>query len=69
MASLVKKTRLYAERDEGKRKEFLAEISNINPANIVYLDESGIDKFLTREYARAPRGDQVISNVSQKKFF
>lgn len=33
----------------------------------MYLDESGIENTLYREYARAPRGEQVISNVSGKK--
>jgi isftu1 transposase len=32
------------------------------------LDESGIDKFLCRQYARAPRGVQVISEVKGKKY-
>jgi transposase len=34
----------------------------------VYLDESGIDKFLSRDYARAPRGMQVISDIKGKKY-
>ena len=66
--SLVKKTTLYAERDEKKRKEFIAEIEKVDPAALVYLDESGIDKFLSRDYARAPRGQQVISDIKGKKY-
>ena len=34
---------------------------------IVYLDESGIDSSLQRDYARAERGKQVISDVCGKK--
>lgn len=34
----------------------------------MWLDESGIDEFLQRDYARAPRGKQVISDVSGKKY-
>jgi isftu1 transposase len=36
--------------------------------DLVYLDESGIDKFLSRDYARSPRGKQVISEVKGKKY-
>jgi transposase len=46
----------------------LAEISKIDPANLVWLDESGIEEFLHRDYARAPRGKQVISEVCGKKY-
>lgn len=35
---------------------------------MVYLDESGINKFLSRDYARAPRGMQVISEVKGNKY-
>lgn len=35
---------------------------------MVWLDESGIDEFLQRNYARAPRGKQVISEVYGKKY-
>ncbi len=64
----VKKTSLYAERDEKRRKEFIAEIEKIDPADLVYLDESGIDKFLSRDYARSPRGKQVIFDIKGKKY-
>jgi len=46
----------------------LAEISSINPADLVYLDESGINEYLQRDYARAPRGCQVISETYGRKF-
>jgi transposase len=68
LVSLVKKTTLYAERDEKKRKEFLAAISQYDAADLVYLDESGIDKFLSRDYARSPRGEQVICDVKGRKY-
>ena len=35
---------------------------------MVYLDESGIDKFLSRDYARSPRGMQVICETKGKKY-
>ena len=55
------------ERDEEKRQKFLAEIAQIDPGDLVYLDESGIDPRTHREYARAPRGEQVISEVYGKR--
>lgn len=44
------------------------EIEQVDPANLVWLDESGIDEFLERDYARAPRGKQIISEVCGKKY-
>jgi transposase len=35
---------------------------------LVFLDESGIDEFLQRDYARAPRGIKVISEVYGRKY-
>ena len=35
---------------------------------MVYVDESGIDTYLYREYARAPRGKKIIEKVSGRKF-
>jgi isftu1 transposase len=46
---------------------FLAEIDQINPADLVYMDESGIDASLQRNYARAKRETQIISDVCGKK--
>jgi len=46
---------LYKERDESKE-------------NLVYVDESGIDTYLYREYARAPRGKKIREEVSGRKF-
>ena len=34
----------------------------------MWLDESGIDEFLQRDYARSPRGKQVISEVCGRKY-
>ncbi|KTD57001.1 hypothetical protein Lsan_2623 [Legionella santicrucis] len=44
-----KKTRLYAERDEQKRKNYLAQLAHHLPEKLVYIDESGIDTFITRD--------------------
>lgn len=36
--------------------------------SLIYVDETGIDCFLYREYARAPRGIPIVEKVSGKKF-
>ena len=43
-------------------------ISQIPPEKIVYVDETGIDKYVYREYGRALRGTPVYGKVSGKKF-
>jgi transposase len=35
---------------------------------LVYLDETGIDEYLQRNYARATRGKQVISDIYGRKY-
>ncbi len=35
---------------------------------IVYVDESGIDECLHREYGYAPHGEKVIESIPGKKF-
>ena len=35
---------------------------------LVYVDKTGIDQCLYREYARAPRGEKVVAKISGRKF-
>ena len=35
---------------------------------IVYIDETRIDRYLYRPYARAPRGDKVYEKISGRRF-
>lgn len=63
-----KKTPFYKERDEEKRKQFVAELEKIPEKNRVYIDESGVDKYLQRERARAPRGTQIYGAISGKRY-
>jgi len=37
-------------------------------SRLVYVDETGIDQCLYREYARAPRGEKVEAKISGRKF-
>lgn len=43
LITLQKKTFHYSETKEEKRKKFLEELKTIDPADIVYSDETGID--------------------------
>ena len=45
----------------------MAAIATVDPGKIVYIDESGVEDTLYREYARAPRGTQIISDIKGKK--
>ena len=56
------------ERCEEKRAAFHSLISCIPQERIYYIDECGIDTYIYREYAYAPRGVKVIGNISGKKF-
>lgn len=64
-----KNTIQYAERDEERRAEFIAEIERLpNDSELYYVDESGFDEYYSREYGYAPRGEKVIGTVSGRHF-
>ena len=35
---------------------------------VVYIDETGIDRYLYRPYARTPRGEKVYEKISERRF-
>jgi len=43
-------------------------LKTVPPENLVYVDETGIDRYLYREYARAPRGQKILARISGRKF-
>ena len=49
-------------------KEYQETIAGIPKESIAYIDETGIDTFIHREYCRAKRGKKVIGRVSGKKY-
>ncbi len=63
-----KKSLCYKERDELKRANFSIEIKKHEPSKLVYIDESGIDKFISREYAWGLRGEKIIGEISGKSY-
>lgn len=62
-----KKTTLYKERDEDKRREFKKHLEKIDPKSLVYIDEAGMDNRLFREYGRALRGKKIYGEIPGKK--
>lgn len=62
-----KKTLLYVERDEVARAQFQDELADLDPKDLVYLDESGVEEARHRPYARAPRGAQVLGDMAGGK--
>lgn len=46
----------------------MARLKTTPSETLVYVDETGIDRWLYREYARAVRGKKVIEKVSGRKF-
>ena len=61
-----KKNTLYAERNEEKRNTFWQELEWVNPADLVYVDECGLDESISHPPQRhignmpaAPIGQQV----------
>lgn len=59
---------MYREKDEDKRREFLKELENINLEDRIYLDESGINQYIFRDFGRATRGEKVIGEISGQRF-
>jgi len=59
----IKKTLLYKERDEKLRQEFQERIQFIAKDHLVFIDESGIDSFVSRHFGRAPRGEKIQGEI------
>ena len=49
-------------------QEYLAKITNISGSKIVYVDETGLDKYFIRPYGRALRSEKVYGEVRGRKF-
>ena len=68
MESHEKKTLCYCEQKEEQVKEYLNKIADIPKECIAYVDETGIDSYLYREYGYAPRGETVCGKILGRKF-
>lgn len=63
-----KKATSYKEQCPKKVEKYLEEIRDIPKEDIIYLDETGIDEYIYREYARAPKGEKVYAKISGRKY-
>lgn len=64
-----KKTQRYQEQDSIKVAEYLDLISTIPKEALVYLDETGIDRYYHREYCYAQKGQPIIGQISGKRYY
>ncbi len=58
-----KKSLIAAERDEAARAAWRVEVSTLNPADLVFVDETSTHTSMTRRRARAPRGERAVGRV------
>jgi len=58
-----KKSLIATERDEAARAAWRAEVAALDPAQLVFLDETATHLAMTPRYARAPRGERVRGAV------
>jgi hypothetical protein len=65
---IEKKTFTYTEKSEEARIEYLEKLAKIPEETRAYIDESGINKPLLREYGRAARGKLVEDAKRGGKF-
>ena len=45
------------------RRAWRAELAGIDPARLIFIDETGIDTRMTRAYARAAKGERAVGKV------
>ena len=60
MATLLKKTFMYEERDEALRAEYLDILEDISVRRLVYIDESGVEHNIIKERCWCKKGEEVI---------
>jgi transposase len=58
-----KKSLIAAARDEAARAAWRVEASTLNPAALVFVDETSTHTSMTRRRARAPRGERAVGRV------
>lgn len=63
-----KKTKRYREQDPIKRELYKRQIINIDKEKIAYIDETGIDTYLYREYGRSQKGELIYGEISGRKY-
>ena len=62
-----KRTVSAEERDEFARAQFRAQMADVDPARLVFLDETGTTTAMARRRARAPRGQRAHGRVPRNR--
>lgn len=62
-----KKCRVAAERDALKRDEFLRQIAEIDPKELVFLDEMGVSLALSILYGWGKKGEELVEKIPAKR--
>ena len=50
------------------RENYLKQLAEIDNETVVYVDETGIDRYFTREFGRAPRGSKIADTKRGRRF-
>ena len=51
---------------QAKRRSFRRRVRRVEPGRLRFVDESGVNKAMTRAYAWAPRGQRAVGKASAK---
>jgi transposase len=62
-----KKAVRAAERDEAARAAWRAAAEGLDPAALVFVDESSTNTAMTPRYARAPRGERAVGSAPRNR--
>ncbi|HES9560532.1 TPA: transposase [Streptococcus pneumoniae] len=65
---ILKKMASFREQKPEKVSEFLDILDNLKDLPVLYIDETGINRYLYRPYAGAPRGEKVYDKISGRRF-
>lgn len=63
-----KKTAVARERDEAARAAWRADLAALDPADLVFFDETSTPLTLTPLRARAPRGERAVDRVPRGRW-
>jgi transposase len=67
-AAAQKKSLIAQERDEAGRRTWRSEVAVLDPATLVFLDETSTPTTLTPLRARAPRGERAVGRVPRGRW-
>src|SRR3712207_8624480 len=62
-----KKTLFASERDEQERATWREQVGQIDPKQLVFVDECGTHTSMMRRYARAPKGERAYGSVPRSE--